>query len=96
MAKTIKLLTYVIRNAEQSVNAEATKATDTRFTVIGAITVNGKTRKTDRVNFTLAQTKREGFTVKGSNTDRTLTITMPTSKAGRKRLAGTDLENIKL
>lgn len=91
----MKLLTYVVRKAEQQVNKDAVKPGDIRLTVIGAITVNGKSRKTDRVNFTLAQTKREGFTVKGNNEDRTLTITMPTSKAGRKRLTGTDLENIK-
>lgn len=90
-----KLLRYLVTAAEAQV-VDAAKPGDTRLTVIGNITVNGKTRKTDRANFTLAQTKRPGFEYGGDDEKRTFFVNMPTNKAGRKRLTGTKLSEIKL
>lgn len=94
--KAERLIRYVIKNAEAKVNPDAKAPGDVRLIVTGAISTNGKPRKTDRASFTLAQTQRKGFVFSPTNSTRTVEITLPSTKAGRKPMQGTDLEAIKL
>lgn len=86
-----KSLHYVITDAELALY-EVKKPDDVRLVITGDIEVNGTARKSKRVTFTLAATKREGFTLSGDNATRTVNVTLPSERTGRPRRSGTNLE----
>lgn len=86
-----KLIRYIVTNAEGKRNADAKDPEDVRVSIVGTITANGKDRKTGRLNLTVEQMSRKGFSMKPDNDNRTVEITLPSNRAGRKALSGTNL-----
>lgn len=97
MAKTngeTKLIRYIVTNAEGKRNPDAKAPEDVQVSIVGTITANGKDRKTGRLNLTVEQMSRKGFEMKPDNEKRTVAITLPSNRAGRKALSGTNLDSL--
>lgn len=89
-----KLIRYIVTNAEGKRIADAKAPDDVRVSIVGSIETNGKPRKTDRLNLTVEQMSRKGFEMTVDDAKRIVNVTLPSNRAGRKSLSGTDLNSL--
>ena len=89
------LVKYAVSNASVTVNAKASKATDTAVDIRGTISKDGKPLKGHRLTISLAQVKRDGFQFAQDDNKRTANLTVREFDKGRTVAEGNSADTNK-